>query len=60
MFQLLAPSTTAGLDGGRRNLSVHEYIGYNLLEDAGIPIPKAEVAKTPQQAYEIAKSLGTV
>lgn len=56
--RLLAPSTTAGLDGGKRNLSVHEYIGYNLLEDAGIPIPKAEVAKTPQQAYEIAKSLG--
>ncbi|XP_071507109.1 succinate--CoA ligase [ADP-forming] subunit beta, mitochondrial-like [Diadema antillarum] len=42
-----------------RNLSIHEYMGYNLLEEAGVPIPRAEVAMTPQRAYEIAKSLGS-
>ena len=41
----------------QRNLSIHEYMGYQLLEEAGVPIPKAEVAMTAQRAYEIAKSL---
>lgn len=56
-LQLLAPTSALAVDS-RRDLSVHEYISYNLLETAGIPTPKAEVAKTSQQAYEIAKSLG--
>ena len=45
-------------DQQHRNLSIHEYMGYQLLEEAGVPIPKAEVATTAQRAYEIAKSLG--
>ncbi|PIK57747.1 putative succinyl-CoA ligase [Apostichopus japonicus] len=55
--RLLTPSLALANDK-KRNLSVHEYISYDLLESAGIPTPKAEVAKTSQQAYEIAKSLG--
>ncbi|XP_071799143.1 succinate--CoA ligase [ADP-forming] subunit beta, mitochondrial-like [Asterias amurensis] len=42
----------------RRNLSIHEYMSYDLLREAGINLPKAEVAKTPQEAYEKSKSLG--
>jgi len=30
-----------------------------LLQDAGILIPQGGVAKTPEQAYEIASTLGT-
>ncbi|XP_072033624.1 succinate--CoA ligase [ADP-forming] subunit beta, mitochondrial-like [Amphiura filiformis] len=43
----------------RRHLSVHEYISYDLLQKNGVRIPRAEVASTPQRAYEIAKSLGS-
>lgn len=42
-----------------RNLNVHEHISYSLLKEAGIPVPKFGVAKTKQEAREIAKSLGT-
>lgn len=41
----------------RRNLNVHEHISYSLLKEAGIPVPKFGVAKTKQEAKEIAKSL---
>ncbi|XP_022098700.1 succinate--CoA ligase [ADP-forming] subunit beta, mitochondrial-like [Acanthaster planci] len=43
----------------RRDLSIHEYMSYDLLREAGVNLPKAEVAKTPQEAYEKAKSLGS-
>nr|CAH7743481.1 unnamed protein product [Callosobruchus chinensis] len=42
-----------------RNLNVHEHISYSLLRDAGITVPKFGVAKTKQEAKEIAKSLNT-
>ncbi|XP_014284486.1 succinate--CoA ligase [ADP-forming] subunit beta, mitochondrial [Halyomorpha halys] len=42
----------------RRNLNVHEYISYTLLNDAGIPVPKFGVAKSAQEASEIAQKLG--
>ncbi|CAH1960033.1 unnamed protein product [Acanthoscelides obtectus] len=42
-----------------RNLNVHEHISYTLLKDAGIPVPKFGVAKTKQEAKEIAKGLNT-
>lgn len=42
-----------------RNLNVHEHISYTLLRDAGIPVPKFGVAKTKEEAKEIAKKLGT-
>lgn len=42
----------------RRNLNVHEHISYTLLNDAGIPVPKFGVAKSAQEASEIAQKLG--
>ncbi|XP_069687810.1 succinate--CoA ligase [ADP-forming] subunit beta, mitochondrial isoform X2 [Periplaneta americana] len=41
----------------QRNLNVHEHISYTLLRDAGIPVPKFGVAKTKDEAREIAKNL---
>lgn len=42
-----------------RHLSIHEHYSMKLLQDAGILIPQGGVAKTPEQAYEIASTLGT-
>jgi succinyl-CoA synthetase beta subunit len=41
----------------RRNLNVHEYMSYTLLNNAGIPVPKFGVAKTKEEAGKIAKDL---
>lgn len=38
---------------------MHEHISYTLLKEAGIPVPRFGVAKTKQEAKEIAKSLNT-
>ncbi|KAJ9064659.1 succinate--CoA ligase beta chain [Entomophthora muscae] len=40
-----------------RNLSIHEYLSVGLLEQYGIKAPKGKVAKTPQEAFQVAKSL---
>jgi succinyl-CoA synthetase beta subunit len=42
-----------------RNLEVHEHIAYSLLKDAGIPTPPFWVAKTPDEAANLAKNLKT-
>lgn len=42
-----------------RDLSIHEHYSMKLLQEAGILIPQGGVAKTPEQAYEIASTLGT-
>ncbi|CAG9825542.1 unnamed protein product [Phaedon cochleariae] len=42
-----------------RNLNVHEHISYTLLKDAGITVPKFGVAKTKQEARQIAEKLNT-
>ncbi|XP_050517898.1 succinate--CoA ligase [ADP-forming] subunit beta, mitochondrial-like [Diabrotica virgifera virgifera] len=42
-----------------RNLNVQEHVSYTLLREAGIPVPKFGVAKTKQEAKEIAKKLNT-
>uniref|UniRef100_R4WE04 Succinate--CoA ligase [ADP-forming] subunit beta, mitochondrial n=1 Tax=Riptortus pedestris TaxID=329032 RepID=R4WE04_RIPPE len=42
----------------RRNLNVHEHISYSVLNEAGIPVPKFGVAKSAQEAADIAKKLG--
>ncbi|TGZ54603.1 Succinate--CoA ligase [ADP-forming] subunit beta, mitochondrial [Temnothorax longispinosus] len=42
-----------------RNLEVHEHIAYGLLKKAGIPTPPFWVAKTPDEAVTLAKSLKT-
>lgn len=41
----------------RRHLNVHEHISYSVLSEAGIPVPKFGVAKTGQEAADIAKKL---
>ena len=41
-----------------RHLSVHEYIGMQMLENAGIIVPKGKVARTPDEAFEAAKEIG--
>ncbi|OWK00717.1 SUCLA2 [Cervus elaphus hippelaphus] len=43
----------------QRNLSLHEYLSMELLQEAGVSIPKGHVAKSPDEAYAIAKKLGS-
>ncbi|KAI0762651.1 succinate-CoA ligase [Fomes fomentarius] len=45
--------------GQRRFLSIHEYQSVNLLNSYGIPTPKSVAAKTPQEAYEVAKQFSS-
>jgi len=40
-----------------RNLSVHECVSMALLQDAGVPVPKFGVAKSAEEAKQIAKDL---
>ncbi|HXC52064.1 MAG TPA: ATP-grasp domain-containing protein, partial [Candidatus Limnocylindrales bacterium] len=40
-------------------MNVHEYQGKALLARYGVPVPRGEVAESPEQAGEIAKRLGT-
>ncbi|KAJ8734795.1 hypothetical protein PYW08_014045 [Mythimna loreyi] len=42
-----------------RNLNVHEHISYTLLRDHGIPVPKFNVATTPEEIHKYAKELNT-
>ena len=39
-------------------MKLHEYYSKRLFSEYGIPIPKGEIAKTPQEAQRIAKELG--
>uniref|UniRef100_A0A2K5NB68 Succinate--CoA ligase [ADP-forming] subunit beta, mitochondrial n=1 Tax=Cercocebus atys TaxID=9531 RepID=A0A2K5NB68_CERAT len=43
----------------QRNLSLHEYMSMELLQEAGVSIPKGCVANSPDEAYAIAKKLGS-
>ncbi|XP_053561476.1 succinate--CoA ligase [ADP-forming] subunit beta, mitochondrial [Bombina bombina] len=43
----------------QRNLSLHEYLSMGLLQEAGIATPKGFVAKTPEEAYSVAKEIGS-
>lgn len=40
-----------------RNLNVHEYVSYTLLRDAGIPVPKFNVAKSKEDVVKFATDL---
>ena len=40
-------------------MKIHEYQGKELLEKYGVPVPKSIVAKTPEEAEQAAKDLGT-
>ena len=42
-----------------RCLSLHEYLSMQLLEEAGVTVPKGEAASSPEEAYQVAKKLGT-
>ncbi|CAA7264734.1 unnamed protein product [Cyclocybe aegerita] len=44
--------------GQRRFLSIHEYQSMRLLNDYGIATPKSVPAKSPQEAYDVAKNFG--
>lgn len=55
-----APSVSRALTKTQtRNLSIHEYLSVGLLEQYGIKAPKGKIAKTPQEAFQVAKSLST-
>uniref|UniRef100_A0A663MB17 ATP-grasp fold succinyl-CoA synthetase-type domain-containing protein n=1 Tax=Athene cunicularia TaxID=194338 RepID=A0A663MB17_ATHCN len=43
----------------QRWLSLHEYMSMGLLQEAGISVPHGLVAKTPDEAYKIAKEIGS-
>ncbi|KIL71020.1 hypothetical protein M378DRAFT_183551 [Amanita muscaria Koide BX008] len=51
-------SRTVASAGQKRFLSIHEYQSMNLLNSYGIPTPKSIPAKSPQEAYNVAKSFG--
>jgi len=42
-----------------RNLNVHEYVAIDMLRNAGVNVPKGGVAHSPEEAYEVAKSIGS-
>ncbi|PFH49225.1 hypothetical protein AMATHDRAFT_48907 [Amanita thiersii Skay4041] len=44
--------------GQRRYLSIHEYQSMNLLNKYNIPTPESVVAKSPQEAFDVAKGFG--
>ncbi|KAL0850157.1 hypothetical protein ABMA28_012032 [Loxostege sticticalis] len=56
---LAAPSSNIPSKQQVRNLNVHEYVSYTLLRDAGIPVPKFNVAKTKEEAVKFAQELNT-
>mmetsp|Transcript_37492 Transcript_37492/g.85381 ORF Transcript_37492/g.85381 Transcript_37492/m.85381 type:complete len:431 (-) Transcript_37492:161-1453(-) len=42
-----------------RSLNLHEYQSANILRAHGVNTPKGDVAKTPEEAFTIAKSIGS-
>ena len=40
-------------------MKIHEYQGKELLRNFGVPVPRGLVARTPEEAYQAAKELGT-
>eukprot|EP00064_Thunnus_orientalis_P007205 superscaffoldBa00000788_g7225 len=43
----------------QRNLSLHEYMSIGLLKEAGIAVPAGMVASSSEEAYAVAKQIGT-
>ncbi|XP_043850058.1 succinate--CoA ligase [ADP-forming] subunit beta, mitochondrial isoform X1 [Dromiciops gliroides] len=43
----------------QRKLSLHEYLSMDLLKEAGIAVPNGQVAKSADEAYAVAKKLGS-
>lgn len=48
------------MTGQKRHLSLHEYISMDLMRNAGITVPRGDVACTPEEAYDIATNLGMI
>merc|ERR1719370_2657885 len=42
-----------------RNLNVHEYVAIDMLRKAGVNVPNGGVARSVDEAYEVAKSIGS-
>ncbi|HET6863508.1 MAG TPA: ADP-forming succinate--CoA ligase subunit beta [Pyrinomonadaceae bacterium] len=40
-------------------MKIHEYQGKELLKKFGVPVPRGHVARTPEEAFEAAKQLGS-
>src|SRR5213595_2641017 len=40
-------------------MKIHEYQGKELLRRFGVPVPRGIVARSPEEAYQAAKELGT-
>jgi succinyl-CoA synthetase beta subunit len=40
-------------------MKIHEYQGKDLLKKYGVPVPRGIVARSPEEAYQAAKELGT-
>src|SRR5688572_33416209 len=40
-------------------MKIHEYQGKELLKQFGVPVPRGFVARSPDEAYQAAKDLGT-
>ncbi|XP_032833562.1 succinate--CoA ligase [ADP-forming] subunit beta, mitochondrial [Petromyzon marinus] len=43
----------------RRQLSLHEYMSMELLQEAGVKVPKGTVATSVEEAYKVAKGMGS-
>ncbi|KAF7235589.1 Succinate--CoA ligase [ADP-forming] subunit beta, mitochondrial [Varanus komodoensis] len=42
-----------------RDLSLHEYLSMKLLREAGVSVPFGLVARTPEEAFKVAREIGT-
>uniref|UniRef100_A0A8D0BAZ5 Succinate--CoA ligase [ADP-forming] subunit beta, mitochondrial n=1 Tax=Salvator merianae TaxID=96440 RepID=A0A8D0BAZ5_SALMN len=42
-----------------RDVSLHEYQSMKLLKDAGVSVPYGLLARSPEEAYQVAKEIGT-
>ncbi|KAG5648190.1 hypothetical protein DXG03_006145 [Asterophora parasitica] len=58
MLSTLRKAGSAASAGQRRFLSIHEHQSMTLLNSYGIPTPKSVAAKSPEEAFEVAKNFG--
>jgi succinyl-CoA synthetase beta subunit len=45
--------------GAKQIMKIHEYQGKELLKNFGVAVPRGLVARSPEEAYQAAKELGT-
>uniref|UniRef100_A0A6J0U577 Succinate--CoA ligase [ADP-forming] subunit beta, mitochondrial n=1 Tax=Pogona vitticeps TaxID=103695 RepID=A0A6J0U577_9SAUR len=51
--------TPRGLKRPLRDPTLHEYLSMKLLREEGIPVPYGLLARTPEEAYKVARKIGT-